>query len=806
VALIRPGDIAFLGMRTGAAGPVSAAYCTGCTFRNITAYSSVEWGLANLGSQSSVYERTYSIPRPGTDRLASTYGQPELGAAGPGNQVRLNRMIRTMDNGIPMAADSLGTVKSQTDSRTLVVEGALSTWLQLGGAVPDGSAVMFQRPSDGSLLGTARIVSQNAPPFTGQDPYSVTYTFDRDLPAAVVGSVMQGLDPSQRAANTVIERNALEEETDCCRGFLLGGMVDSVVRGNYIQGAPMAALHIENALYHDFLSPPVENFTISNNVIDHTNWTATGFPYYQLGAIEVVTAKSNVAPAAAGAHQNVAVSGNFIADSGTPAVWMGNTSGGSVSGNYFLTPNNNPAVTATVAAIGATQPVVLAGSANVAAAGNTVDQTSGRVWITDASYRKLAAYAPGGVVRLNAYEIGTLGTPSVTLTDADGRTAPAPVQSSSAHSIDVLVPATAALGGAYLTLAAGGLKYFGTLFVDDRDNVPALNGCTYDLSPAATSVGAAAGNLAVLVVTQADCAYNVTAAGGFARAGAGGAGTGVVSVALSSNSGADRVVAIEVAGQQFSATQTAPSGARPVVKSIYDAWNYTAGIAPGAWVTLTGTAMAAGPPRTWNLSGAQRLPTTLGGVTVSFNGLPAALYYVSDTQINALAPSGVAPGPVQVVVQSNGIAGAPFAATAAVAQPAIYGLPSPDGGTLFVTAALAGTATLVGNSAADPRVARAALPGDILDLYLIGLGATADPAKFLTDQPFAGAFEVAATVTASIGGEPAPVSFAGLITPGLYLVRVAVPSRLAPGPQPVQISAGGVKTRPALALLIGAAP
>ncbi len=39
------------------------------------------------------------MPRPGTDRLVSTFGHLELGTAGPSNQIRLNRMIRTMDNG-----------------------------------------------------------------------------------------------------------------------------------------------------------------------------------------------------------------------------------------------------------------------------------------------------------------------------------------------------------------------------------------------------------------------------------------------------------------------------------------------------------------------------------------------------------------------------------------------------------------------------------------------------------------------------------------------------------------------------------
>ncbi len=241
----------------------------------------------------------------------------------------------------------------------------------------------------------------------------------------------------------------------------------------------------------------------------------------------------------------------------------------------------------------------------------------------------------------------------------------------------------------------------------------------------------------------------------------------------------------------------------PVVQAVYDSWNYIPGLAPGAWVTIAGTGLASGSPQTWNLDGVQQLPITLGGVTVSFNGTPAALFYVSAAQINALVPAGIVPGPVQVVVQVNGIKSNAFSVNAAATLPAIYALPSADGATFFVTAALAGTSVLVGNSAVDPRVIRAAQPGDVLDLYLIGLGATADPAQFVTDRVFLGAFPISAQISATVGGQTAQVVFAGLTSPGLYLTRIIVPTDLPPGPQPIQISTGGAQTRPSLVLLLG---
>jgi uncharacterized protein (TIGR03437 family) len=242
----------------------------------------------------------------------------------------------------------------------------------------------------------------------------------------------------------------------------------------------------------------------------------------------------------------------------------------------------------------------------------------------------------------------------------------------------------------------------------------------------------------------------------------------------------------------------------PVIQQITDSWNYMIGMAPGEWVTIWGAGLAVGAPQSWTVTGTA-LPTTLNQVTVFFNQTPAVLAYVSSTMINALVPASVQPGPVQVVVQSNGAGSAPFTAAATPTLPAIYAVPDASGKTWFVTATLAGTATLIGNPAVDPRVARAALPGDILDLYLIGLGGTQDASKFITNQVFGGAYPVAARVTATVGGATAPVQFAGLVSPGLYLVRIVVPSGLSPGPQTIQVSAGSSMTTPSIVLMVGAA-
>jgi hypothetical protein len=317
-ALIRPGDIAFLGMRALSI-PVSTLYCTGCTFFNIAVYSGTAVGFEAAFTQASTFERIYSIPRPGTDRLAGSYVGLLLTGMGANNEVRLNRMIRSMDSGIDYNGLFIGTVASQIDTRTFVVQGSLTSLLSYNNGVPNGSAVAFQGLSDGAIVGSTVTTSPVAPPYSGQ-PYQVTFTFDRDLPSSIVGTLMYGTDPGMRGGNSVIERNAYEEETDCCNGFRIEGTINSVVRANYLQRTAMSALHTENASQQGNIAvAPSTDFTISNNVVDGANWTRTAYPTNQLGSIEI-DAINGAKLLTASPHHNVSVTGNFIANSGSASL------------------------------------------------------------------------------------------------------------------------------------------------------------------------------------------------------------------------------------------------------------------------------------------------------------------------------------------------------------------------------------------------------------------------------------------------------------------------------------------------------
>jgi uncharacterized protein (TIGR03437 family) len=95
---------------------------------------------------------------------------------------------------------------------------------------------------------------------------------------------------------------------------------------------------------------------------------------------------------------------------------------------------------------------------------------------------------------------------------------------------------------------------------------------------------------------------------------------------------------------------------------------------------------------------------------------------------------------------------------------------------------------------AEANTSAPATTGDYLVIYALGLGAVT-PTLAVEDGAPASTYEYAVgPVTATIGGVPATVLFAGL-TPGfvgLYQVNVTVPAGITPGNQiPVTVSVAG---------------
>jgi uncharacterized protein (TIGR03437 family) len=109
--------------------------------------------------------------------------------------------------------------------------------------------------------------------------------------------------------------------------------------------------------------------------------------------------------------------------------------------------------------------------------------------------------------------------------------------------------------------------------------------------------------------------------------------------------------------------------------SVVNSGSYTAqGVAPGSLVSIFGTDLAA------STSSGNTIPlsTTLSDVTsVTFNDIPAGLYFVNSGQINAQLPfnvlaSGQTSGMVSVVVTRGNVSSLPSSVSVASVSPGIF--------------------------------------------------------------------------------------------------------------------------------------
>ncbi len=86
--------------------------------------------------------------------------------------------------------------------------------------------------------------------------------------------------------------------------------------------------------------------------------------------------------------------------------------------------------------------------------------------------------------------------------------------------------------------------------------------------------------------------------------------------------------------------------------AVVSAASYQPVVAPNSLAALFGSGLSDSTASA-ELDASGQLPTTLAGVTVSINGTPAGLLYVSPTQINFLVPATTDIGTASVLVQST---------------------------------------------------------------------------------------------------------------------------------------------------------
>jgi len=204
-------------------------------------------------------------------------------------------------------------------------------------------------------------------------------------------------------------------------------------------------------------------------------------------------------------------------------------------------------------------------------------------------------------------------------------------------------------------------------------------------------------------------------------------------------------------------------------------------IAPGAMVSIFGADFAGS-----GLSASSvPLPTVLGDTSVTFNGIAAPLFFVSNGQINAQAPFDLPSGfRVSIQVRRGSTVSAVRTANVAAASPGIFIVDTASGAGAVLHAS---DFSLVSSSSP-------ARPGEFLLIYCTGLGPLRIPVRSGERAPSVPPLAETINLPAvSIAGMPANVTYSGLAPGfvGLYQINAQAPAGLPAGIQPVQITTLG---------------
>ena len=245
---------------------------------------------------------------------------------------------------------------------------------------------------------------------------------------------------------------------------------------------------------------------------------------------------------------------------------------------------------------------------------------------------------------------------------------------------------------------------------------------------------------------------------------------------------------LEISPQAATAVKPAISSTRGIVNGA----SFEVSAAPNTWMTISGGNLSK-TTRTWTTAeiASGKLPTELDGVSVTVNGKPAYVYYISPTQLNIISPDDSARGPVEVKVTANGVTSDAIIVNLDARSPTLFTF---EGKYLAATHADNSLLGKPGLFPSAPSATTAAKPGETIAMYGTGFGPTnpAIAAGRFTDQlaPIEG------SVSATIGDAPATISFGGLVPPfsQVYQFNIRVPDTLPDGDHAMVITVNSVRT------------
>jgi len=235
---------------------------------------------------------------------------------------------------------------------------------------------------------------------------------------------------------------------------------------------------------------------------------------------------------------------------------------------------------------------------------------------------------------------------------------------------------------------------------------------------------------------------------------------------------------------------------QPVVQAVTNAASYGAAIAPGQMVDVWGTGMGPTSLAGLTLDSKGMVDTSVAGVRILFDGIPAPLVYVSAKQCAAVVPYFGAYNPTtHVQVEYQGVRSAPLVVPVSATAPGLF----------TANASGTGQGSILNQDNTVNSVANPAGRGSVVILWGTGEGLTDPPgvdgrlAVDVLPAPLA-------AVAVDIGGLPATVQYAGA-APGMMPGVMQINAQMSPNVQagsavPVHITVGGVTSLDGVTLAV----
>ncbi len=242
----------------------------------------------------------------------------------------------------------------------------------------------------------------------------------------------------------------------------------------------------------------------------------------------------------------------------------------------------------------------------------------------------------------------------------------------------------------------------------------------------------------------------------------------------------------------FSITVTGTALGPPAIgpNTIVSTSSFLTGLAaPGDQISLFGVNL--GPTTGVRSDPTSTLPTTSSGTTVTFDGVAAPIYYVSDSVVAVQAPTSlVTGGSTQIKVTSSSGSSVAIPLIASTANPGVFTYEAGGGGqarAINQDGSPNGDGTIFGTD-------KPAAAGSVISVYATGLGAVAPPVASGAPAPSSPLSPTVSPVTANIAGRAATVTFAGLAPGmnGIYQVNLIVPLSTPSGTDRLVLYVNGI--------------